>query len=306
MAPYLIKNDNHITDELQIAELMASHYETISSNNSYNMKFQRYRRTHEQPINFSTKESIPYNSPITILELERMLATCTNTAVGEDKITYSMIRRSHESCHHFLIAIYNKIFDTGIYSPQWQSSTVLSFPKPGKNSTLEENFRPISLTSCVGKLMEKIINNRLTFFLESNNHLPPEQFGFRKMHSTIDALNRFTTDISKSLNQKNSVICVSFDMRKAYDTTWRYGILQNMYDIGLRGKLPEYIRCFLSNRLFKTKIGNTYSTYHTLDQGVPQGGVLSCTLFSLAINNILKIIPNTVRASLYVDDLLIY
>ena len=112
-ASYLIKNGVHITDDMEIAELMADHYEAISSNNSYNLNFQRYRRTHEPPINFSTKENMPYNSPITIVELRRMLATCGNTAAGEDKITYNMIRKSHESCLHFLVGIYNKLFDTG-------------------------------------------------------------------------------------------------------------------------------------------------------------------------------------------------
>ena len=95
-----------------------------------------------------------------------MLATCGNTAAGEDRVTYNMIRKSHESSKEFLIAIMNKIYDSGTYPSQWQSSIVLSFPKPGKELTKEENYRPISLTSCIGKIMEKIINTRLTIVLE--------------------------------------------------------------------------------------------------------------------------------------------
>jgi len=235
-----------------------------------------------------------------------MLSSCGNSATGEDKISYTMIRKSHPKSQKFLLAIMNKIFNTGQYPSQWLSGIVLSFQKPGKPPTTEENHRPISLTSCVGKLMEKIINSRLTSILEGNKHIPPHQFGFRKMHSTIDALNRFTTDILDALNRRESILCVSFDMRKAYDTTWRFGILKALFDFGIRGKLPTIIRSFLTNRTFKTKIGTTYSRYHTLEQGVPQGGVLSCTLFSLAINGILGCIPENIKASLYVDDLLIY
>ena len=154
--------------------------------------------------------------------------------------------------------------------------------------------------------MEKIINCRLTFFLESTQNLPAHQFGFRKMHSTIDALNKFTSDIINSIKNKQHVICVSFDMRKAYDTTWRFGITQTLHKIGLKGNLPMFINNFLTNRSFQTKIGSTISRRHYLDQGVPQGGVLSCTLFSLAINNIFPIIPTNINSSLYVDDLLIY
>ena len=154
--------------------------------------------------------------------------------------------------------------------------------------------------------MEKIINTRLTIHLESAGGFPPYQFGFRKMHSTIDALNKFTSVISNTLTEKQHMICVSFDLRKAYDTTWRYGILKALYDAGLRGKLPILIEQFLSNRYIKTKIGNSISEPHTLEQGVPQGSVLSCTLFSLAINGILKSVPDGIESLLYVDDLLIY
>ena len=91
-----------------------------------------------------------------------------------------------------------------------------------------------------------------------------------------------------------------------YDTTWRFGILQTLFDVGLRGSLAYTIQSYLTNRTFRTKIGTSLSSVHSFDQGVPQGGVLSCTLFSLAINGILQSVPEDVKAALYVDDLLIY
>ena len=126
------------------------------------------------------------------------------------------------------------------------------------------------------------------------------------MQSTTDALNKFTSDVADALNRKEQVVCVSFDLRKAYDTTWRHGILLAMSQLGLRGKLPILVKKFLSDRTFVTKIGNVLSKVHRLEQGVPQGSVLSCRLFSLAINGILANIPNDVEGILYVDDLLIY
>ena len=173
-----------------------------------------------------------------------MLATAKNSSPGDDRISYNMIRKSHSSCQYFLLEVLNKIFSSGTYPSIWKKSTVLSFPKPGKIHSNPENYRPISLTSCVGKLLEKIVNVRLNFFLEHNRNIPQCQFGFRRMHSTIDALNKFTSDVSTSLNNKKHVICVSFDMRKAYDTTWRYGILKTMYDVGLRGELPKLVKDF--------------------------------------------------------------
>ena len=249
--PYLIKNNQIITDSETVAELMATHYETISSNRNYSQQFRRLQQTQEHIINFNTQQDLQYNSPLTIIEFKRMLSLCGNSATGEDKISYNMIKNSDESSQHFLLSIMNKIFDSGTFPTIWRTSIVLSFPKPGKSPTKEENYRPISLTSCAGKLMEKIINARLTIILENSNLIPPHQLGFRKMHSTIDALNNFSSDILTAFNQEEQILCVSFDLRKAYDTTWRHGILKTIFDHGLRGKLPLYIQQLLHNRIFK-------------------------------------------------------
>ena len=109
-----------------------------------------------------------------------------------------------------------------------------------------------------------------------------------------------------AFHEKQLVLCISFDIEKAYDTTWRYGILKMLHDSDMRGELPMFIQNFLSQRDFKCKIGSCLSSTHSQEQGVPQGSVISCCLFSLAINNMLNVIPPNVKKSLYVDDLLIY
>lgn len=304
--PCLVKNNQAITDKTQIAETMAEHYRRISSNESQSPVFARIRNAEEKIIRFNSHDRRSYNDEMTLLEMNRMIALSGNTAPGEDDITYNMIRKCHNSCKLFLLMIMNKIFATGAFPQRWRSSIVLSFPKPCKDLSREENYRPISLTSCVGKIMEKIVHARLALFLENRSLIPQNQFGFRKMTSTADALNKFISHISSNLNQKQHTLCVSFDLQKAYDTTWRYHIIKTLYEMGLRGHLPNFIQNFLSDRKFTTKIGQATSTEHTLDQGVPQGSVLSCTLFSLSINDLLRIIPQSVQASLYVDDLLIY
>ena len=105
--PYLIKDNRHITEPSQVAEAMASHYQNISSNNSYSNKFQSIKRTQEQNLNFTTRQDYPYNFPISLLELRRMLSLCSNTATGEDRISYTMISKLHKTCQLFLLAIMN-------------------------------------------------------------------------------------------------------------------------------------------------------------------------------------------------------
>ena len=289
-APYLIKNDEHITDPQRIADIMANHYAKISSNNSYKASFQRTQRKQEYQINFATRDLLPYNSPINSLELDRALSSSGNSASGDDQISYNMIKNSHKTCQTILLQIMNKIFESGQIPTQWLNSTILSFPKPGKCTTNEENHRPISLTSCVCKLMERIINIRLTFFLESNELLPAHQFGFRRMHSTVDALNRFTSEVMTALHRKQQVICVSFDIKKAYDKAWRFGIIKTLHDMGLRGYLPAFIKKILHNRTFRARIGYSMSEQLQLEQGIPQGSVLSCSLFSIAISGVLAVL----------------
>ena len=93
-----------------------------------------------------------------------------------------------------------------------------------------------------------------------------------------------------------------FDLEKAYDTTWRYSILKDIHKLGLRGKLPTFIENFLADRAMQVRVGSSLSDYNDQEQGVPQGGVLSTTLFSIKINDIAKFLGNLNDCSLYVDD----
>ena len=76
--------------------------------------------------------------------------------------------------------------------------------------------------------------------------------------------------------------------KKGYDTTWRYGILKDIHKLGLRGRLPTFIENFLADRAMQVRVSSSFSDYYDQEQGVPQGGVLSTTLFSVKINDIVQ------------------
>ena len=150
--------------------------------------------------------------------------------------------------------------------------------------------------------MEHMINERLIWFLETSAILTSTQSGFRKARSTIDHLVRLETFIREGFIKGEHVVALFFDLEKAYDTTWKYGIMRDLHKMGLRGRLPLFIDKFLTDRTFRVRIGTSYSDTYDQEMGVPQGSILSVTLFIIKINSIVDCISPDVDSSLYVDD----
>ena len=102
--------------------------------------------------------------------------------------------------------------------------------------------------------------------------------------------------------RREHVVSVFFDLEKAYDTTWKHGILRDLHGAGLRGRLPDFIGNFLKDRRFRVRVGSCLSDLYNQEMGVPQGAILSVTLFILKINSIINCLPAGIRGLLYVDD----
>ncbi|GBL95334.1 hypothetical protein AVEN_154752-1 [Araneus ventricosus] len=153
------------------------------------------------------------------------------------------------------------------------------------------------------KLLEKIVNARLTYIFEENGSTSPFQSGFRKSRCTMGNLILLEGAIRTAFLRRHHLVSIFFDIEKAYDGAWRYGILKDLFDLDFRGNLPTFIQEFLKQRYFRVRLGNTYSNVYCQEEGVPQGSVLSVTLFILKFNAILSVLPSSIQKSLYVDDL---
>lgn len=101
---------------------------------------------------------------------------------------------------------------------------------------------------------------------------------------------------------KHYSITIFFDIVKAYDTAWRYGILVDLKSFGIYGNMLTILATYLSNRTFRVTVGSALSRVHVQENGVPQGRVLNCTLFIVKMNSLGKALPRTVSYSMYVDD----
>ena len=92
----------------------------------------------------------------------------------------------------------------------------------------------------------------------------------------------------------------------AFDTAWKHGIMMDLENMGLKGLMPKFIKAFLTSRTFKVRQGTTLSDQYSQEMGVPQGSILSPTLFNIKINSIVKNVKLGMECSIYADDFLIY
>lgn len=286
-----------------IADTLGETFMKNSSSRNYSKSFQNLKKDEEKrKLNFKSLNKEVYNNPFNLSELIEAIEKSHDTATGPDEIHYQMLKHLPRNSLLTLLDIFNNIWHTGVYPETWRLATIIPIPKQGKDHAEPTNYRPIALTSCLCKTMERMINKRLMWYLESNNLISEFQSGFRSERSTNDNLIRLETFIRNAFINKEHVVAIFFDLEKAYDTTWRYGILKDLHDLGLRGRLPSFIQSFLEDRTIQVRVGSTLSDLYDQEQGVPQGSILSTTLFNIKINNIVQCLDDKTDCSLYVDD----
>ena len=300
---HLNVDDDVVTFKADIADVLADTFSKKSSSSNYSKSFQKLQNTKEKTkLNFKSNNNEHYNKDFTIKELRKALKKCHDTAVGCDDIHYQFLKHLPFRSLDSLLRIFNPVRHTGILPDSWKEAIVIPVPKPGRDSTNPANYRPIALTSCICKTMERMVNDRLVWFLEKNKLIATVQSGFRKQRGTLDHLVRFETFIREAFIEKEHAVSVFFDLENAYDATWKYGIMNDLHDFGIRGHLAYFISAFLNERQFRVRVGDTFSNPHKQEMGVPQGSILSVTLFSVKINNIVKSVCPGVECFLYVDD----
>jgi hypothetical protein len=192
-----------------------------------------------------------------------------------------------------------KSFETGEFPSQLKIAKIIPLYKSG-DKTLPDNYRPISLLPNFSKIIEKVMSNRLTHYLESNNLLCQEQFGFRKAHSTLHPLVHFLNNISQARNQNKYTIAIFCDLRKAFDTVDHQILLKKLFNLGIKGIELQWFKSYLSNRKQFVHLNGKNSSLLTILLGVPQGSILGPLLFLIYINDLPSC--NDLINSLFADD----
>ena len=157
-------------------------------------------------------------------ELRDALRRAHDISAGPDEIHYQLLKHLPDA-FLLLLNICNNILISGDFPPDWRKAIIIPIPKPGKDPTNPTNYRPIALTTCICKTMERMVNRRFVWYLESYILLTNVQCGFRSRRSTVDHLLRFLNVLHEAAIHYQHLVSVFFDLEKAYDTTWKYGHL---------------------------------------------------------------------------------
>ena len=220
-------------------------------------------------------------------------------APGADQVTARMLQELPRVGILFFTQLLNSIFRLSYIPSSWKIAKVIILHKPGKPSADVKSYRPISLLSIQNKVFEKLLHRKLTRLLPPDS-LPPQQFGFRTKHSTVDQVQRVIHTISSALEKKQFCSAVFFDVAQAFDKVWHEGLL-----FKLRCLLPENIcdllENYLQHRQFFVTYGISSSPLHPITAGVPQGSVLGPLLYTLYTADLPQPEDDTVLAT-FADD----
>ena len=280
------------TTSKEKAEVLAKTFASASSDNNLDPEHAQYRQEfhniHGNILDNTGPDIGPLNVPFNITELTEALMNKKDSASGADQITYYMLKHIPDNFNEILLHFYNQIYTTGDFPSNWREATVIPLPKPGKDKHEPQNYRPISLTSHLCKTMETMVTNRLKWYLETKGILGKTQSGFRNGRSTLDHLVKLETDIRCALDSGHMTGAVFLDISKAFDLVWHQGLLYKVKDYGITGKILKYIAAFLTDRKIQVSVNQEKSSKYNLENGTPQGSVISPTLFNIMVSDLVK------------------
>ena len=227
----------------------------------------------------------------------------TSKATGPDLVSPRMLKEASDSIVPSLTRLFRVSITSNKFPLSWKRANVLPLFKkddPG----LVDNYRPVSLLSCTGKLLERLIFKNVYNFLQDNDLITARQSGFRPGDSSVYQLTHLYHLFCKALDEKKEVRIVYCDISKAFDRVWHDGLIYKLQKIGIGGDLLNWFKSYLSNRQQRVTIDGVSSTWGQIMAGVPQGSVLGPLLFLIYINDICDGIESEIR--LFADDTTVY
>ena len=226
--------------------------------------------------------------------------TKTKKTAGIDGISARLLKDAGDTINESLVRIFNLSLQSGIFPDDWKLARVTPIYKDGSKTECG-NYRPISVTSIVAKIFEKLVCGQLRSFMQESNIIIDDQSGFRPHHSTetilLDSTNEWLKNMDKGL--MNGVLFL--DLKKAFDTANHKILLHKLELYGVRGRSQEWFRSYFSNKKQVCAVNGKLSDEKEIHCGVPQRSNLGPFLFLLYINDLPRCLETT-KARLLADD----
>ena len=294
-----------ITDDKKKAEEHNKHFASINKASKLTdrdkEKLQKLKALEKAP---SASQEI-FEADFTMSELNKQLKKLKRRkSPGPDKLHNEMLVHLGPIGKKTVLRLINLTLQTGELPRAWKNAIITPILKKGKAPEELSSYRPISLTSVLGKIAERMINSRLYWWLEKSGIINQNQAGFRAGQRTEDQLFRLSQRILDGFQRKEHTTAIFVDLQQAYDRVWRKGLLLKMRESGVHGKLYNWVKYFLVDRTIQTQVNNGISSKQVLEEGLPQGSPLSCTLFLLFINDLPDILQS--ENLFYADDLALW
>lgn len=282
-------------DPLGEAERLAAHFASRTSSAlippTVQARQSELAESREQDIALACTQPDETDHPFTPEELSAAMIKRKDTAPGVDGVTYSMLWNLGNTGQTHLLNIFNQSLSEGRLPEAWKSAVIQPIPKPKDPGAM----RPISLLSCLSKVMERLILARLKWKVGA---LHPSLFAYLPKTGTADCL----ITMLGTLRRRGLVVFI--DLEKAFELANPAAILSALARKGVRGHLLKWLRDFFTGRGASVRFQGAVSTRHKHVLGTPQGSILSPFLFNILVEGLLSVSygPN-IRLLCYADDL---
>ncbi len=261
-----------------------------------------------QPTTSTAQTPIFSFCPLTEAEVSKLLLSSHPTTCSLDPIPSHLLQAISPTLLPALTHIINTSLHTGIFPTAFKQARVTPLlKKPTLNTSLLENYRPVSLLPFVAKTLERVVFNQLSLFLSQYNKMDAKQSGFRSGHSTETALLSVTEALRVAKANSKSSVFILLDLSAAFDTVNHQILLSTLSSLGITGIPLRWFESYLTGRSFRVAWGGEVSKAHQLVTGVPQGSVLGPLLFSTYTTSLGPIIQaHGFSYHCYADDTQLY
>lgn len=245
------------------------------------------------------------DEPLTKVEIDVALAHFSgNTAPGKTGISFDLLKQWYSRKTNYFVKLLSNWYSMGIYPEELKESIVVALIKDKRVQATVNNIRPISISDSIARWYERIVDTRLTFYVESRQLLSPDQYGFRPGLSAEDAARRLQEIREANMNRLELII--QTDVKSAFDKVSHASIISALVKAELPGNMIRVIASFIRERRASMYMGEDWVST-VVRRGVPQGSCLGPHLYILTTNIMLNVLRDEMnRATSTKNELVAY